>query len=143
MSVIMRFRHRIGAAFGIESRLDQSDLGPQSAHHLLDDMIAADADLCVKNLHGQMPVAQMPGDMGELARIADADFRQRLGPAEHFDEATIIEHDGVARAQHEGVRQVEQEFEAPHAGHRRAAAMTFGGIEQHGVGAGMGACTLG
>jgi hypothetical protein len=33
--------------------------------------------------------------------------------------------------------------EMSRAGHRRAAAMTFGGIEQHGVGAGMGAGALG
>src|SRR6478672_8116830 len=77
VTMIMRFSYSIGAAFGIESRFDQGDLGAEAAHHLLDHMIAADADFRLENLHGQMTVAQMPRDIRKLARIAHADFRQR------------------------------------------------------------------
>jgi len=46
MSVIMSVRRhmlRIGAALGIEGRLDLAHLGAEAARHVGDDMVAADA----------------------------------------------------------------------------------------------------
>ena len=45
MGVIVRMRRArgIGAAFGIERRLDLDHAGTEAAHHLLDHVVAADA----------------------------------------------------------------------------------------------------
>jgi hypothetical protein len=144
MAVIMcmGFGLRISAAFGVESSFDQSHFGAQPAHHIFDHMIAADADFRLENLHRQVAITQMPSDMGELQRIAHANFCKRFRLAEHFNKATIIEHDRIARAQHDGVRQIEQKFQPAHASHGRAASMAFGGIEQHSIGACIGTCGL-
>ena len=104
------FRLRVSATFRIKSGFDQGDFSTKPAHHIFDHMIAADADAIIKNLHRQMAVAEMPRHVGELARAGAANFRQRLRLAEYFDQAAIIKHDGVARAQHDGLWQIEQKF---------------------------------
>ena len=52
VTVPMRRGFRIGAAFGIERRLDFADVGAQTHGHLADDMIAADAQHIVGDLGG-------------------------------------------------------------------------------------------
>src|SRR5690349_15722468 len=55
MAVIVRLMHgRIGAAFGIERRLDLDHARAQSLHHRLDDMIPADAQAFSYDLRRQM-----------------------------------------------------------------------------------------
>src|SRR5262245_60078360 len=43
VAVRMRFSGGIGAALGIERRLDLDDARAEALHHVLDDVIAADA----------------------------------------------------------------------------------------------------
>jgi methionyl-tRNA synthetase len=75
---------RIGAALGLEGAFDEGDLAAELAGHVLDHGVAADADAVGHDLHRQVPVAQMPGHAGEIARLADADFRQWLGGGDHL-----------------------------------------------------------
>ncbi len=58
-----------------------------------------------------MTVAEMPGDPDQMMRIAAADFRQRLGSCDHLDETTVLQHQGIAAAQRDGVFEIKQEFE--------------------------------
>src|SRR5438552_6970626 len=52
----------IGAAFGIERRLDLDHARAQSLDHRLDHVIAPDAQALPPDLRRQMTVAEMPGD---------------------------------------------------------------------------------
>ena len=76
----------------------------------------------------------MPGHAGEIARLADADFGQRLGGGDHLHEAAIFQHQRVAVAQHHGFGQIEQELQPAHAGHGDAAAVALLEIEHDGIG---------
>lgn len=127
MSMVMALRRhmaRIGAAFGIEGRFDLHDLGAKAAHHILDDVIAADAKLLTDDLRRQMAVAEMPGHAHQIVRRGAADFSQRLGRGDDFDKAIVVEQQRVAAAQHHRVGQVEQELKSLDALERHAAAMT-------------------
>ena len=68
MRMTMR-RSGIGAAFGIERRLDLDDARAEPLHHRLDDVVAADAQPFRHDLRRQMAVAEMPGDPDQMMRI--------------------------------------------------------------------------
>ena len=114
----------IGAAFRIERRVDRSHARTQSAHHILDDMIAADSKPLAGDLRRQMAVAEMPGDPHHMLRIAGANFGQRLGRGDDLDETAIFQHQRVAAAQRHRLFQIKQELQAVRPGHRHAAPVT-------------------
>ena len=126
----------IGATFGIERRLDLDDKRAQTLHHRLDDVITADAQALGHDLRRQMPVAEMPGDPDQMMRIDAADFEQRLRRRHHLDQAAILEHQGVAAAQRDGVFEVEQERQSARAGHRHPPAVPIVEIEHDGISGG-------
>src|SRR3954470_22068293 len=69
----------IGAAFGIERRLDLGHAPAKSLDHGFDDVVAADAQSLCHDLRRQMAVAEMPGDADQMPGIAPADFREWFG----------------------------------------------------------------
>src|SRR5689334_22838017 len=75
----------IGAAFGIERRLDLDHAGAEPSDHGLDDMIAPDAQALAGNLRRQMTIAEMPGNAHQMLRITPADLDQRLRRGDDFD----------------------------------------------------------
>ena len=100
----------IGAAFGIERRLDLDHARAEPLHHRLDDMVAADAQALGHDLRRQMAIAEMPADADEVVRIVAADLEQPLRRGDHFDQPAVLQHQGVAAAQRDGILQVEQEL---------------------------------
>jgi len=126
----------IGAAFGIERRLDLDDARAKPLHHRLDDVVAADAQTFWHDLRRQMPVAEMPGDPNQMQGISAADLEQRFGGGDHLDQAAVLQHQRIAAAQRDGVFQVEQEFEPARANHRHPPPVPIVEIEHHGVGGG-------
>src|SRR4051812_8334482 len=75
----------IGAAFGIERRLDLDHARTKSSHHRLNDVITPDAQALRRDLRRQMAVAEMPGDPNQMMRIGPSNFGQRLGSCKHLD----------------------------------------------------------
>ena len=71
----------IGAAFGIERRLDLDHAGAEPLHHRLDDVIAPDPQALGHDLRRQMAVAEMPGDPDQMQRIGAPDLDQQIGRA--------------------------------------------------------------
>jgi hypothetical protein len=126
----------IGAAFGIEWRLDLDDACAEPLHHRLDHVVPADAQAFRHDLGRQMAVAEMPGDTDQMQRIGAADFDQRLGSGDHLDQAAVFQHQRVAAAQRDGVFQVEQEFKPARARHRHPPPVPIVEIEHHGIGGG-------
>jgi hypothetical protein len=137
MMGVRLMRRRIGAAFGIERRLDLDDAGAETTHHLLDDVIAADAQALRHDLRRQMAIAEMPGETHEMARIGAANLDQRLWCCDHLDAAAVFQHQRVAAAQGDGVFQVEQKFQSARSRHHHATAMTIVEVENDGVDRGL------
>jgi len=75
----------VGAAFGIERRLDLDHARAEPLHHRLDDVVAPDPQRLGHDLGGQMTVAEMPADPDQMMRIGPANFEQWLGGGDHLD----------------------------------------------------------
>jgi hypothetical protein len=127
----------IGAALGIEWRLDLDDAGAEPLHHRFDDVVAADAQALWHDLRRQMTVAEMPGDPNQMQRIVAPDFGERLRCGDHLDQPAILEHQRVATAQRHRVLQIEQEFEPARARHRHPPPVPVVEIKHDGVGSSM------
>jgi len=119
----------IGAAFGIERRLDLDHLRTEPLHHGFDDMVAANAQALGHDLRRQMTVAKMPADANEMVRVLAADLQQRLGCRDDLDHPAVFQHQRIAAAQRNGILQVEQELETPRPRHSHAAAVPIVEIE--------------
>jgi hypothetical protein len=140
--VVMRFAGRrvgvasigIGAAFGIEWRLDLDHARAEPLHHRLDDMVAPDPQAPRGDLGRQMAVAEMPGDPNQMLRITAPDLGQRLRRRDHLDQPAVVQHQRIAAAQHNGVFQIQQEFQPARARHRHPPAMAVVEIEHNGIG---------
>jgi hypothetical protein len=128
------FALHVSPALGIERRLERNHPSPEPLGHRLDDGIAADAQRFRQHFGQEMAVAEVPGDAGHRQRIRGPDLRQRFGLGDHFDHASILEPQSVAAAQHRGLLEVEQEFEAADAGHDDAPTVAPVEIEHHRVG---------
>jgi len=124
----------IGTAFGVERRFDLDHACAEPSHHGFDDVIAPDTQSPRRDLRRQMTVAQMPGDPNQMLRVAAANFEQRLGCRDHLDQSAIVEHEGVATAQHGRVFQVEQKLKPARARHRHPPPMATVEIEHDGIG---------
>lgn len=124
----------IGTAFRIERGLDLDGARTEPAHHLLDDMVLADAQATTDDLCRQVAVAEVPGDPHQMLRIAPPDLDQRLRRSDHFDQPAVLEDEAVAATQRHRFLEVEQEVEPARAGHRHAPAMAVVEIEHHRIG---------
>jgi hypothetical protein len=113
----------IGAAFGIERRLERDYPGAKTLDHRLDDLVPADAQRLWRYFSRQMAVAEVPSDAGQDQRVGGSDFRQRFGLGDHLNHAPVLEPQPVAAAQHCRFGEVEQEFEPADAGHGDATAI--------------------
>ncbi len=101
----------IGAAFGIERRLERDHPSPEALGHRLDNGIAADAQGFRQHFGQEMAVAEVPGDAGHRQRVGGPDLRQRFGLGDHFHHASVLKPQPVAAAQHGRFGEIEQEFE--------------------------------
>jgi hypothetical protein len=123
----------IGAAFGIERRLDLDHARAEPFHHCLDHVIAPDPQALRHDLRRQMAITEMPGDPNQVLRVLPTNFEQRLRRRNDFDQPVIVEHQRVAAAQRHRVFQIEQEFQSPRAGHRHPPPVTVVEIEHDGI----------
>ena len=113
----------VGAALGVEWRLDRREPRAKPAQHVFDDVIAPDAQPLARDLHVDVAIADMPGEPCQIVAIRSGDFDQRLGPPDHADDCAILEHQSVAVAQRGGLRKIEQEFRAALAAQHDPPAM--------------------
>src|SRR5271166_5976455 len=81
----------IGAALGIERRLERDYAGAEAPGHLLDHGIAPDPQSLRHQFGRQMTVAEMPCDPHQAERVGRADFGERLRRSDHFDNAAVLE----------------------------------------------------
>lgn len=81
-----------------------------------------------------MAIAEMPSHSGKRDGVLAANLGERLGRRDDFDDASVIEREPVARAQHHRLRQIEEKSQAAHARHRHAAAIAVVVVEDDGIG---------
>ena len=84
-SLHMRVAARIGAAFGIERRLDLDHARAEPFYHRLDDMVAPDAQASAHDLRRQMAVAEMPGHPYQMVGVGPTNFDQGFRRRDDFD----------------------------------------------------------
>jgi hypothetical protein len=132
MRVIMIVRVLpVRALLWIERRFHRRKPRAEATQHVLDHMIAANAQPIADDLHIDMPVADMPGEPRQFAAVSSRDFDQLLRPADDAHDAAVVEHETVAIAQSRSLRQVEQKGRAPLTGQNDAAAMPLVRVEQN------------
>lgn len=132
--VMMVLCLEIGAALGVEGRLDRADLAAEARYHLLDHVVAADAQARTHDLHRQVAVAEVPGELKQVIRTLGADLAERFGRADHLDEAPVLQLHRVAGAQGYGLFEVEQEFKATHGAKRDPPPVTIVEFQHDAVG---------
>ena len=103
----------------------------EPAQHILDHVIAANAQPIANDLHLDMPIADMPGEPRQFLAAGGGNFDQGLRPADDAHDAAVVEHESVAVAQSGRARQVEQKGRAALAGQDDPAAMPVVRIEQN------------
>jgi len=121
----------VRALLRIERRFHRRKAGAEPAQHVLDHMIAANAQPVADDLHVDMPVTDVPGEPRQFVAVGGGDFDQRLRPADDAHDAAVVEYETVAIAQGHRPRQIEQKGRAPLAGQNGATAIPFMRVEQN------------
>jgi hypothetical protein len=124
----------IGAALGIERRLERDHPDPEPLGHRLDERIAADAQRLREHLGRQMAVAKVPSDADQRKHVGSPEFGERFRLGDHFDHASVLKAQPVATAQHRRFGEVEEELKPADARHSDASAIAFVEVEHHRVG---------
>ena len=119
----------VGTRFRVERRVHRRKPRAEATQHVLDHMVAANAQPIADDLHVDMPVADMPGEPRQLVTVGRGDFDQRLEPADDAHNTAVVEHKPVAVAQSGRLWQVEQKGRAALAFQDNAAAMPVVRIE--------------
>ena len=102
----------IGARLGVERRLHLPHMRAQAAHHVGDHVVGADADVVAKQLHRQVPVAQMPRHTHQPGGVVRVYVQQRLGPGQDLHDAAAVQKQAVAVAQADSHREINVGFGA-------------------------------
>ena len=121
----------VRALLRIERRFHRKKPRAEPAQHILDHVIAANAQAIANDLHLDMPIANMPREPRQFLAAGGGNFDQGLGPADDAHDAAVVEHESIAVAQSGRARQVEQKGRAALAGIDDPAAMPLVRIEQN------------
>ena len=82
----------IGAAHRREGLDHVGHRRAESFQHRLDDMVAQDEDAVGLDRGGEMAVADVPGEFGEMHRVARADVVELLRRGDDLDVAAVVQH---------------------------------------------------
>lgn len=133
MAVLMIIGVPVRAAFGLEHRADRFERGAEAAQHVLQDMIAADAQGVPDDLHLGVPIAGMPSEPRQRGRIGCGYFDQRLRLPVDTDDRSIIEDEAVTGVEVCGFREIKNEARVFFAGEHDPPAMALIGIERDSI----------
>jgi hypothetical protein len=104
----------IGAAQRLERLGDLPHGRAEAFQHRADDVVAQDQDAVGLDLRGEMAVADVPGELGEVHRPAGADVVDLLLGRYDLGAAAVVEHQHVAMVERDGLGQVDQHLVAMH-----------------------------
>jgi len=129
----MRFGRLIGAAFWLERSIDDGDGGAKAAHHFFQHRIAGDADAVGKQLGRDVTVAEVPGEAGQMVRVAGDDLGHRLLSRHHRNGAAIVQRQAIAMLQARGFLEIQQKHHIALPAHRDPAAVATVMRQHHAV----------
>lgn len=138
-----RFGFGIGAAFRVKGRFDWQQPSTEAHQHFINHPIRTDAQSPRHDLHGQMAIANVPGEAGQRQRRLRPNLRQGFGAGDHFHSAAILQYQGIAMAKRHHLRPVEQKVGSSAGRHANTAAVAAFKIEQNAVVGGPGPGTGG
>lgn len=136
VAMLMDLRRRIGAALGLERRIDQRDPGAKGRQQSLDGEIALGADAVWQKLHCNVTVAEMPGQPRQRAEIGGTHLEQWLRRRHHFDQCAILKHQEVVGPKPHRAVQIDLDRGAFGRGDHHPGRAPLSGIEDHGIGDG-------
>jgi hypothetical protein len=122
-------RRHVGAAYGVERRLDRHDLGAETCEERLDRRIAPHAQTVGEELDRNVTVAEMPREARERGEVLGASLDQRLRLGDDFDEIAVVELEQIAGAQRDRLGEIEREVCSLHASHAAARRPALFGRE--------------
>lgn len=80
--------------------------------HVADDMVAADQYPVFVDLRGEMPVAEMPGEMAQRGAFACPHLVEFFFSRDDFGQTAIVQNQPVAMFQHDRFGQIDQQLAA-------------------------------
>src|ERR1700722_14391479 len=109
--VVMVDAAGVSTGLGSERGIDRFDVAAEAFDHFTDDVVGPDADPIAQKLHGQMAVAEVPGDADTVAVIVGVDLQQRFGRGANTDDTRCCGQ-SVAVTETDCLRQVDQDLGA-------------------------------
>ena len=97
----------IGAALGLEGGLHLHNISSETAEHILNHMVGADAKDLFSNFRRQMPISQMPGKAYKLMGILMPDFDNKLRSRLNFEPPPVVELQAISIGHRNRLRKVE------------------------------------
>ena len=113
----------VSTRLGMKGCLDGCRFRTESGQHVEDDVVVSNANRVIENLHGQMPIAEMPGNPGEMGRPAGPDVDDVFCPCPDSYRAAVAERQPVAVRQCPRFRQVEEKLASGRCLHGNASTM--------------------
>jgi len=124
----------IGAMHGLEWLYRFPHGRAKAFKHGADDMIAPDQDALRLNLCLKMAIAQMPGYLGKVQRIARNDLVKLLLFGNDLDQPAVLQHEAVAMRKHDRFGEIDQHLLSAAQPETLAAQMAFVLRQENGVG---------
>ena len=84
------------------------DRGAEPFQHRLDDVVAQDEDARFLDLRREMAVADMPGKLGEMRRVAATHIVELFLGGDDLDLPAVVQHQHVAMVEHDRLGQIDQ-----------------------------------
>lgn len=98
----------VGPDFGLKWPVNVRDRGPQTAQHVLKNVISLDQKAVCLDLARRMSVADMPGQAGQ---ICPAHIGQRFGRSAHLDVLAVFQNKRDSVRQFRRLGQIQQDFQ--------------------------------
>src|SRR5882672_3663986 len=96
------------SGLGIEWRIDRRRDRAKALEHVLQYMVAPDAEVLVHKLNVGVAVADVPGETDEIERRFRRHLDQLLGLSGHSDDRAIVQDEAIAIVQHDRALKIEQ-----------------------------------
>ena len=129
MAVTVTVAMIVSAVLRIERHFDDRKPRTQAAEHVLDHVIASDAEAVAGDLHVDVAIADVPGEPRQFVGACGGDFDERFGPSDDAHDSAILQHKSVAVMQGNRLWEVEQKRRPTLAGQNDPAAMPVMGVE--------------
>lgn len=126
----------VGPSLRIEGGDERCHPSPETLHHVLDHMVAPNAQRAGNKLGRQVAVAQVPGNAQQGVRRRGLYLDKVLGRGEHRDDAPVRKPQAVAVMKVNRLRHVEEHLRAARAIEHGAAAVPVLPVKHDTVGRG-------